>query len=214
MRANFPAALDAVLRHEGGFVDHPDDPGGATNKGTTIGTLKRIGIDVDGDGDSDLADLKALRRSDVERVYRLFYWDAVRADFLPSGVDYAVFDFAVNSGVSRAARSLQRIVGVEQDGDIGPKTLAALAGTDAVALVTSLCDGRMRFLRGLEGWRTFGRGWTRRVDDVRAMAVRLAKTPPVAPPPAPSVPHEVGGGWAGLFAMLFRWLTKGKTNVG
>lgn len=216
MRANFPAALDAVLRHEGGFVDHPDDPGGATNKGITIGTLKRIGIDVDGDGDSDLADLKALRRSDVERVYRLFYWDAVKADLLPSGVDYAVFDFAVNSGVSRAAKALQRILGVEQDSNIGPKTLAALAGTDAAALVTSLCDGRMQFLKAIKGWRTFGRGWTARVDDVRAMALRLAKAPPVAPvapPPAPSVAHDTGGGWAGFFAALWRLLTKGKTHV-
>ena len=102
MRSNFPAALEAILKHEGGFVDHPRDPGGATNKGITIGTLKRLGIDVDGDGDSDLADLKSLRHEHVARVYKLFYWDAVKADLLPSGLDYTVADFAVTSGPSRA----------------------------------------------------------------------------------------------------------------
>lgn len=208
MRGNFPAALDAVLRHEGGFVDHPEDPGGATNKGITIGTLRRLGIDVDGDGDSDLVDLKSLRRSDVERVYRTFYWDAVRADLLPSGLDYAVFDFAVNSGPERAASYLQRILGVQQDGDIGPKTLAALDGTDAAALVHSLCDARMRFLRTLNGWRTFGRGWAKRVDEVRAMALRLAANPPAQP--APSVSHEVGGGWAALIRALLALIFKPK----
>jgi lysozyme family protein len=196
MKPNFQTVLPLVLQHEGGFVNHPDDPGGATNRGVTIGTLKRLGIDVDGDGDSDIADLKKLRDADVARVYRLFYWDAVRADLLPSGLDYAMFDFAVNSGPARAGQHLQRILGVEADGDVGPKTLAAVAKRDPAELVAALMASRLRFLKGLSHWKTFGKGWQRRVDDVRAAALKLAGTlparpdAPAPPPPAASVPHD------------------------
>lgn len=178
MKANYAKALPLVLRHEGGFVNHKDDPGGATNKGVTIGTLKRLGIDVDGDGDSDIVDLRNLRQSDVERVYKLFYWDAVKADQLPSGVDYAVFDFGVNSGPARAAKHLQKVVGAAQDGDIGPKTLALVAKMDPQDVVTALQDSRLRFLRGLKTWGTFGKGWSRRVAEVRAVALAMAENGP------------------------------------
>lgn len=178
MKANYAKALPLVLRHEGGFVNHKDDPGGATNKGVTIGTLKRLGIDVDGDGDSDIVDLRNLRQSDVERVYKLFYWDAVKADQLPSGVDYAVFDFGVNSGPARAAKHLQKVVGAAQDGDIGPKTLALVAKMDPQDVVTALQDSRLRFLRGLKTWGTFGKGWARRVAEVRAVGLAWAESGP------------------------------------
>ena len=201
MKANYAKALPLVLRHEGGFVNHKDDPGGATNKGVTIGTLKRLGIDVDGDGDSDIVDLRNLRQSDVERVYRLFYWDAVKADQLPSGVDYAVFDFGVNSGPARAAKHLQKVVGAAQDGDIGPKTLALVAKMDPQDVVTALQDSRLRFLRGLKTWGTFGKGWSRRVAEVRAVALAMAEngphvreTPKIEhKPPVMSKPAPVSG---------------------
>ena len=163
--------IPRILKHEGGFVNHPRDPGGATNRGVTIGTLKRLGIDVDGDGDSDITDLRHLRESDAVRVFKLFYADKVQADLLPTGLDYAMTDFAVNSGPARAAKHLQRILGVEADGDIGPKTLAKIADCDPKALITSLCDSRLRFLRGLDTWRDFGRGWQSRVDAVRREAL-------------------------------------------
>jgi lysozyme family protein len=175
MKGTFLLALPRVLKHEGGFVDHPSDPGGATNKGVTIGTLKRLGIDVDSDGDVDVVDLMALRLEHLELIYRIFYWDAVRADLLPSGLDYAVFDFAVNSGPARAAEHLQRIVGVTADGDIGPMTLAAVARHDAATLVEALCNSRLRFLKGRKIWATFGKGWTRRVEEVRAQAMVWAR---------------------------------------
>lgn len=191
MNANFDRALPEILRHEGGFVNHPKDPGGATNKGITIGTLRRLGIDVDGDGDSDIADLKGLRHEHVARVYKLFYWDAVKADLLPSGVDYTVADFAVNSGPGRAAKHLQRALGVAQDGSIGPKTLAAAAEADPVAVISAIHGSRMRFLQGLPIWPTFKGGWTRRVDEVRAKSLAMAASPsrPVAvsPPPVSGV---------------------------
>ena len=174
MRKNFETALALTLGHEGGWSDHPKDPGGATNMGVTIGTLKRLGIDVDGDGDSDLADLRKLRREDVAKVYRAFYWDAVRADLLPAGVDLAVFDFAVNSGPAQAAKMLQRAVGAKPDGDIGPQTLAALAKEDALLIVAAVSEKRLRFLRSLKTWGTFGKGWQRRVEDVQRAALELA----------------------------------------
>lgn len=179
MRNNFEKALPAILKHEGGYVNHPKDPGGATNKGITIGTLKRLGIDVDGDGDSDIADLKGLRHEHVARVYKLFYWDAVKADLLPPGVDYTVADFAVNSGPSRAAKHLQAAVGVVQDGDIGPKTLAAVAKADPEDIIRAIHASRMRFLRGLKTWATFGKGWSRRVDDVLALSLKMLGDDPV-----------------------------------
>lgn len=167
--------IPRILKHEGGFVDHPKDPGGATNRGVTIGTLKRLGIDVDSDGDSDIYDLRNLRESDAVRVFKLFYADKVQADFLPVGLDYAMTDFAVNSGPSRAAKHLQRILGVEQDGDIGPKTVAKVAECDPAAMIASLSDSRLRFLRALDTWPTFGKGWQRRVDDVRKDALADVK---------------------------------------
>lgn len=201
MKENFASSLKKVLVHEGGYVNHPDDPGGPTNKGVTIGTLRRLGIDVDGDGDSDIADLKGLRPQDLERVYKPFYWDAVRADLLPPGLDYAMFDFAVNSGPRRAAEHLQRILVVEVDGDVGPKTLAAVAKRDPVELINALCDSRMRFLRGLRGWKPFGKGWTRRVTELQADALRLAGGPYVRPDVVPVI--EAPGFWAWLFNVLF-----------
>lgn len=167
--------IPRILKHEGGFVDHPKDPGGATNRGVTIGTLKRLGIDVDSDGDSDIYDLRNLRESDAVRVFKLFYADKVQADLLPIGLDYAMTDFAVNSGPSRAAKHLQRILGVEQDGDIGPKTIAKVAECDPAALIASLSDSRLRFLRALDTWPTFDKGWQRRVDDVRKDALADVK---------------------------------------
>lgn len=163
--------IPRILAHEGGFVNHPSDPGGATNKGVTIGTLRGLGMDLDGDGDVDVADLKALTTADAVKVYKQFYWDKVEADHLPVGIDYATADFAVNSGPSRAAKYLQKALGVTQDGDIGPKTLAAAAGADPSQVVSDLCDARLAFMRGLSIWSDFGRGWTSRVSGVESAAL-------------------------------------------
>jgi lysozyme family protein len=190
MKANYERALPLFLKHEGGFVNHPKDPGGATNKGVTIGTLKRLKIDVDGDGDSDITDLRNLRHEDVARVYKLFYWDAVKGDLLPAGLDYAVADFGINSGPARAAKHLQKVVGVTQDGDIGPKTLAAVAARDPQDIINALCDSRLRFLKALKTWGTFGKGWNRRVAEVRAVGLAWAENgPPLVLKPAPAAPR-------------------------
>jgi lysozyme family protein len=170
MNTSFARALDLVLKEEGGFVDNPNDPGGATNKGITIGTFRQW---VKPGG--TVADLKAITPQQVATVYRHQYWDAIKGDDLPAGVDYAVFDFAVNSGVGRAARYLQRIAGVPDDGAIGNMTLAAVRGKPAAFVIGQLCDSRLAFLRGLATWSTFGKGWGARVERVRAAAFGMVQ---------------------------------------
>lgn len=198
MDRNFARALPLVLKHEGGFVDHPKDPGGATNKGVTIGTFRAY---VKPGG--TVQDLKNITDEQVATVYYRHYWAAVQAHNLPSGVDYAVFDFAVNSGPSRAAKYLQAVVGVEKDGKVGPKTIAAAEAMEAADIINRLCDRRVAFLKGLKKgamWKTFGKGWSRRVADVREHALKMVGKPadvkkveiPVpVPTPKPVVPPAV-----------------------
>lgn len=168
MRENFKASLAAVLKHEGGFVDHPRDPGGATNMGITFATLKRWrGQPI------TKADVKALTRSEASEIYRKWYWDKVRGDDLPAGIDLVAFDGMVNSG-NRGAKWVQRALGVPMDGNIGPLTIAAAKEADAAAIITAASAYRMEFLRELETWPAFGKGWTRRVTEVQTEALDMA----------------------------------------
>lgn len=169
---NFARALPLVLKHEGGYVDDPRDPGGATNKGVTIATFRRY---VKADGTK--ADLRAITDKQVATVYYRHYWSAVNAQALPSGLDYAVFDFAVNSGPRRAAEFLQRVLGVADDGRVGPKTIEAAEKADARAVIKTLCANRMAFLQRLKHWPTFKNGWTRRVADVERNALAMVGKP-------------------------------------
>lgn len=173
----FAVCLKTVLRHEGGYSDHPADPGGATNMGVTRKTLARWR----GVAPWTLlpkSEVKALGKDEVARIYRSLYWDACAAGKLPNGLDLAVFDFGVNSGPDRAVRTLQEALGVETDGIAGPVTLAAAARADRHAAINAICDRRLAFLRRLATFPTFGRGWTRRVADIRAaaLAVNSSKT--------------------------------------
>lgn len=165
----FDACLIEVLKHEGGYVDHARDPGGATNKGITLATLR----DWRGAAVTK-ADVMALTTAEAGKIYRARYWNAVKGDQLPPGVDLAVFDYAVNSGPGRAARDLQAILGVAVDGAIGPKSLAAVGRTGGVTLIIELCDRRRKFLRSLASYSTFGKGWERRVDEIEAAALKVA----------------------------------------
>ena len=162
--------IPKILVHEGGFVNNPADPGGATNKGITIATFRRY-IKPGG----TIADLKALTTAQATVVYKRQYWDAVLGDMLPHGVDYTVADFAVNSGPSRAAKVLQKVVGVKQDGRIGPATLKAVNAMPAKEVIEQVNAKRLAFMKSIKGgklWKTFGRGWQRRVDDVYAQSMR------------------------------------------
>ena len=171
MKSNFDYCLPKFLRHEGGYVDHPRDPGGATNMGVTIANFRRY---VKRNGTK--ADLRRITREQVAKVFKAHYWDKVKGDALPSGVDYAVADFAINSGPSRAAKYLQAVVGVKQDGKIGPATLTAVDAMDPATIVKRLCANRLAFMKRLRIWSTFGRGWKRRVDEVRRESLKMIKT--------------------------------------
>jgi len=168
MNTNFDKCLSLVLVHEGGYVNHPRDPGGATNRGVTQAVYDAY-RKTRGRGQQSV---KFITDDEVKAIYRFQYWDRVQGDLLPAGLDYAVFDFAVNSGVGRASKYLQAVVGTPQDGVIGARTLAAIQSPKSA--INALCDRRMSFLRNLRTFLTFGKGWTRRVTDVRKHALEMA----------------------------------------
>lgn len=206
MHGNFDRSLSAVLKHEGGYVDHPNDPGGATNLGITIGTLSGwLGRKA------TKAEVKALTVDKAAPIYRKNYWDAVRGDDMPAGLDYALFDYAVNSGPSRAVITLQTILGVAPDGKMGPITLAAAGKFGAANLVNELCVHRLAFLERLSTWPTFGKGWASRVNGVRALALEMASASPAAKPapapmPRPSEPSKANG--------IASWIIAGLVAIG
>ena len=169
MNRNWDKAFDSVIVHEGGYVDNPADPGGATNLGCTKAVWEQyVGHSVTKD------DIKALTKDDVKPLYKRRYWDAIHGDALPSGLDYCIFDCAINSGVGRASKFIQQIVGVPADGAIGNNTIAAISQINPVTLINEFSDKRQAFLEGLDAFSTFGKGWTRRVQEVRSKALDMA----------------------------------------
>ena len=169
MNNNFDRSLQRVLVHEGGFANHPKDPGGATMKGVTLLTFRRYF-----GADKTVDELKHITPQQLAHIYRIGYWDTCCCDQLPDGVDYAVFDFAVNSGPGRAAKALQAALNVTQDGAIGPVTLGLIAARKPADLVEDLCDQRLAFLQRLDTFVVFGKGWSRRVEEVRQAALIMA----------------------------------------
>ena len=151
-----------LLKHEGGFVNHLEDPGEAKKLGVT----KRVMQEFLGRAVS-MGEMKALTPEDVKPVYKKLYADKVCFDKLPDGLNLAVLDWAVNSGTGRAAQALQKLVGATQDGAIGPKTLQAVMNHDTAELVDKLHDTRQKFYESLSHFKTFGEGWTRRNEKTR-----------------------------------------------
>ncbi len=168
MKENFQDALAAVLHHEGGYVNHPSDPGGMTNLGCT----KRVWEEWVGHPVDEKA-MRALTPADVAPLYKAKYWDKVKGDDLPDGVDYIVFDAAINSGPGRAAKWLQQTVGVTADGAIGPGTLKAVQAMPVLEIVDKYQQTRLEFLQALSTWATFGKGWGRRVTEVEQAALKM-----------------------------------------
>jgi len=168
MRDNFEQCMGWLLEHEGGYVNHPSDPGGETNLGVTRAVYEQYAGRQVMDGE-----MEGLTHDDVYPIYRENYWNRVRGDDLPSGVDWSVFDWGVNSGTSRAAKALQRIVGVEQDGGIGPMTLQAVLEVEPAEIVEQMHHMRDGFYRSLSTFDTFGRGWIRRNDETKEQALNL-----------------------------------------
>jgi lysozyme family protein len=177
MKATYREALAAVLVHEGGYSNHPDDPGGATNWGITIADARTYWK-----ANATATDVKRMPVEVAYDIYRKRYADVLRYDDLPAGVDYAVLDYGINSGVSRSAKVLQRILKVEPvDGKIGLVTLTAASKADAEKLIRSIYKERLAFLKRLKTWPTFGVGWARRCKGGLALALDLAKRYPAKP---------------------------------
>lgn len=169
----FAECVAFVLQHEGGFVDNSADPGGATNRGITLRTLR----EWRGDDTLTADDVRNMTEAEAREIYLARYWNPIRGDDLPPGVDLAVFDWAVLGGVSRAARDLQTVLGVTVDGAIGRQTLDVLRRADPANVVRDVCARRLAYLRGRPHWKTFGRGWERRVWEVEAAALERVSRP-------------------------------------
>ena len=167
--ANFSKCLDMLLHHEGGFVNHPKDPGGMTNLGVTKAVyekyIKRNATE---------AEMRALTKIDVSPIYRSNYWDRGHCDDLPSGVDWSVFDWGVNSGMGRAAKALQRVVGATADGAFGPMTVKATHYMKPHDVIVKMHSVRQEFYESLSTFKTFGRGWSRRNDETLEVALEMA----------------------------------------
>lgn len=179
---NFERCKDLTAVSEGGWSDHPSDPGGATMKGVTLRTYAAW-RKLHGHPEPTKADLKVITDAEVSAIFKAQYWDAARCDLLPLGLDYAVFDFAINSGPARAVRELQAILGVTADGVVGTRTLAAIAeASDTASEIDMLIDeyqtARLAFMRTLKTWKTFGKGWERRVEKVRRQAKAMVVSAP------------------------------------
>ena len=146
---------------EGGYVNHPRDPGGPTNHGVTQATLS------DWYGrKASTQDVRNLLKSTAHEIFRENYWDPAQCSRVPVGLDYALFDFAINSGVSRAVKELQKVLGVTADGIVGLQTLNAIDHTDLPSLIERYCAARLAFMKRLKTWPTFKNGWKTRVDNV------------------------------------------------
>lgn len=169
MRSNFEKALEITLGFEGGYSNHPDDPGGATMKGVT----QRVYDKYRAQRGSVQQDVRYISQNELREIYKVQYWDLIAGDMLPSGIDAAVFDYAVNSGATRASRALQSVLGVRTDGNIGLSTVSAAKAMNAEEVIEKLCDERMAFVRRLKTFSTFGKGWTRRINSIRVAAVAM-----------------------------------------
>jgi lysozyme family protein len=170
MIGNFDRCLELMLAHEGGYVHHEKDPGGRTNLGVT----QRVWEEWMGRPVTE-KEMRSLTPLMVKPLYKRKYWDAVRANDLVAGVDYCVFDVAVNSGPGRAIKFLQSCVGVTVDGGFGPLTLAAVKDSeeDPTRLIELYCAKRLDFLQSLKTFETFGKGWSRRVAEVKDAALKM-----------------------------------------
>jgi lysozyme family protein len=182
--SSYDEALARLLADEGGYSNLPSDPGGPTNFGITIFDYRKYVKAA-----AVAADVRAMKVEEAKRIYREKYWNAMRCDELPAGVDYCVFDYGVNSGIGRAGKVLRRLLDLPDNSSAVTDTVLRAAGKrDATVLVTAICDERLRFLKGLKTWEVFGKGWGRRVAEGRAAALAMADKSAQRTSAAPSSP--------------------------
>jgi lysozyme family protein len=175
MKQNWKRVADLSIASEGGFTDDPRDrgnwTGGARGKGQLKGTKYGIAANTYGH-----LDIKNLTRAQAVAIYKKDFWDKISGDRLPSGLDYAVFDYAINSGVVGGVKPLQRIVGVKADGIMGGETLKAIESfPDLELLIKKYLDGRLAFMKRLSTWKVHGKGWTTRVNKVKRIALQMCE---------------------------------------
>lgn len=191
MTTPYRRALRFVLKREGGYVNHPNDPGGHTNMGVTLATFTSWRRSR-GEPDPTVDDLKALTHEEAFDLYRAMYWDAVKGDSLPEPVAHLLFDMAVNAGPARAIKLLQEALGVTADGVIGPQTMAAVEGADVDELVQEYSVQRLLYYATRPHMPTFGKGWFRRAVAGLVSAVHLARpAPDLSPSLATHTPHDI-----------------------
>jgi lysozyme family protein len=183
--STYDEALRRLLAHEGGYTNHPSDPGGPTNFGITIYDYRKYVKP-----NATAADVRAMTVGEAKAIYRKRYWDAQRCDELPAGLDYSVFDYGVNSGIGRSGKVLRRVVGLPDSTHvITDDVLRAVAKRDPPALVVAINDERLAFLKRLKTWPAFGKGWGARVAAVKSvslhMAVQQAPSPSIVPDASP-----------------------------
>ena len=168
----FDTCLAFTLAQEGGYVDDPADPGGATNMGITLATLRHW----DHSPTLGPADVQDMTRQIAASIYRALYWNALRGDALPAGIDLSTFDFGVNAGTRRGAELLQQVLGLppdQVDGCVGPETLRAALAANASEVIGALAEHQAAYYRGLPEFDRFGRGWLDRTERRRQAALAM-----------------------------------------
>jgi lysozyme family protein len=199
MAANtYDESLRRLLVHEGGYTDHPADPGGPTNFGITIYDYRKYVKPG-----ASAVDVRAMKVDEAKAIYRAKYWDAQRCNELPAGVDYAVFDYGVNSGIGRSGKVLRRALKLpDNTSTVNDAVIAAARAANPKVLIGAICDERLRFLQSLKTWGVFGAGWGRRVVEVKALANDFADhaadnvgvAAPVVPPQSTPLAATPGKG--------------------
>lgn len=175
----FAACLAFTLAQEGGYVDDPYDPGGATNMGITLATYQHW----DHDPALGPADVQTMTERTAAAIYGALYWNALQGSSLPPGVDLSAFDFGVNAGTRRSAELLQEALGFppdQVDGCIGPETLRAAIKADAEAVIAGLAERQSTYYQGLAEFDRYGRGWLDRTERRRQAALAMLQGAPVA----------------------------------
>ena len=170
MKNNFDKCLEMLLHHEGGYVNDSRDSGGMTNLGVT----KRV-YDKWIDRESTEQEMRDLTPDDVAPIYKKNYWDRVKGDLLPSGLDWACFDWAVNSGSGRPAKAVQRAVGATVDGAIGKQTVGLIMEKDPEFIIDYVYTVRKSFYESLDDYKHFGRGWSRRNKETLRQALSMVE---------------------------------------
>jgi lysozyme family protein len=173
--SRFDACMPFIFKAEGGYSDNPADPGGPTNFGITLATLRAY----EGDPNLTADDVKKLTPAVAKEIYRTAYWNRMQCGALPAGLDLEVFDFGVNSGPAESVKTLQRLVGVTQDGSVGPITLAAVGQFHVGDLIGRFAQARLAFYQSLN-MPEFEQGWATRVAQIQTAAATMFQASEVA----------------------------------